>query len=51
MKTQIEIYNTLYKNKIFTLYPDVKASRIANKYAIQNTWRLFNEQFTRRTKF
>ncbi len=45
--SQLEIYNRLYKNKYFVLlsyYTEDKASRVANKYAVQNTWEAYNVQ-------
>jgi len=50
MKTQKEIYETIYEAKKFefglTLSND-KASRKANVYAVSKTWELFNEQGTK----
>ena len=49
MKTQKQIYDTIYKSKLFEykiLLSEDKASRKANMYAVKYTWRLFNEQKT-----
>jgi len=48
MKTQKEVYNTIYKSRIFEyklLFSDDKASRKANIYAVKNAWRLYNDQY------
>ncbi len=47
MLTQREIYNNLYTNKLFEMkltQTNDKASRLANMYAVQYTWELFNDQ-------
>jgi len=48
MKTQKQIYDTIYKSKLFEYKISCtdKASRKANIYAVKHTWRLFNEQKT-----
>ena len=49
MKTQRTIYNNVYINKKKQLIIEGvgadKASRIANKFAVQNTWELYNDQY------
>jgi hypothetical protein len=47
MLTQREIYDSIYKAKVFEFklsHSDDKSSRLANMYAIKHTWELFNEQ-------
>lgn len=44
--TPIDIYKTIYakefKRYLKLLYTDDKASRLANIYAVKNTWKYYN---------